>query len=115
MPRVTRGIKKQLRREEIYQETKGFRGTRRKNYKTAKTAMERALQYAYRDRRAKKRDFRRLWNIRINAGAKLHGLNYSRLINMLKVNNIGLNRKMLANLAAVHPEVFESIIKTVKN
>lgn len=115
MSRVTRGDKKQKRRDDILEQTKGFRGTRRKNYKTAKVALEKALLYAYRDRRTRKRDFRRLWNIRINAGCREYGLNYSRFISLLKENNIVLNRKMLADLSIQHPDVFKEIINTVKN
>ena len=114
MPRVTRGTKKTERREKILEFTKGFRGARKNNYKTAKVAMEKALLYAYRDRRRKKRDFRRLWNIRINAAVRPFDLNYSRFINLLKVNKVELNRKMLANIAAVHPEVFKNIVEKVK-
>ena len=114
MSRVKRGNKKEKRRNDILAQTKGFRGTRRKNYKTAKVALEKALLYAYRDRRTRKRDFRRLWNIRINAGCREHGLTYSRFINLLKVNNIILNRKMLADLSVQHPDVFKEIINKVQ-
>jgi len=113
MSRVKRGNKKVDRREGILKLTKGFRGTRRKNYKTAKVALEKALLYAYRDRRNKKRDFRRLWNIRINAGCREHGVTYSRFISMLKKNDVILNRKMLADLSVQHPDVFKEIIKKV--
>lgn len=111
MSRVKRGDRKVSRRENILESTRGFRGTRRKNYKTAKVALEKALLYAYRDRRNRKRDFRRLWNIRINAGCRQNGLTYSRFIHMLKKEDILLNRKMLADLSVQHPDVFKEIIK----
>jgi len=114
MPRVTRGNKKLLRRKKILTLAKGFYGAKRKNYRTAKEAVEKALKYAYRDRRAKKRDFRQLWNVRINAAVRQFGLSYSRFIFGLKKANIQLNRKMLSNLAASEPETFGLIVEKVK-
>jgi len=114
MPRVTRGNKKLLRRKKILGLAKGFWGTKSTNYRSAKEAVEKALQYAYRDRRNRKRDFRRLWNVRINAGVRDFGLSYSRFIYGLKQADIRLNRKVLANLAASEPDVFQSIIEKVK-
>jgi large subunit ribosomal protein L20 len=90
---------------------KGYFGARSKVYTVAKNAVEKALQYAYRDRKNKKRVFRRLWIARINAGARLHGTTYSRLIHGLKENQIELNRKVLADLAMNHPAAFEAIVK----
>lgn len=114
MSRVTRGNKKLLRRKKILKLAKGFFGAKRKNYRTAKEAVEKALTYAYRDRRNKKRDFRRLWNVRINAAVREYGISYSTFIFGLNKANIRLNRKILANLAATEPETFEKIVEQVK-
>ncbi|MCI0470580.1 MAG: 50S ribosomal protein L20 [Candidatus Aminicenantes bacterium] len=114
MPRVTRGNKKLLRRKKILKLAKGFFGAKRKNYRTAKEAVERALTYAYRDRRNRKRDFRALWNIRINAAVRGYGLNYAKFISGLKKTGIRLNRKMLSNLAAVEPDTFQQLVEKVK-
>lgn len=93
---------------------KGFFGAKRKNYRTAKEAVEKALTYSYRDRKNRKRDFRTLWNVRINAAVREHGLNYSRFMYGLKIANIKLNRKILSNLAASEPETFGVIVDKVK-
>ena len=114
MARVTRGNKKLLRRKKILKLAKGFFGAKKKNYRTAKEAVERALLYSYRDRRNKKREFRKLWNVRINAAVRNYGLNYSRFIYGLKKANIKLNRKTLSNLAISEPETFSQIIEKVK-
>jgi len=114
MSRVTRGNKKLLRRKKILKLAKGFFGAKRKNYRTAKEAVERSLLYAYRDRRNRKRDFRQLWNIRINAAVREFDLSYSRFICGLKKANIKLNRKMLANLAATESEAFRLLVDRVK-
>lgn len=114
MPRVTRGNKKLLRRKKILKLAKGFFGAKRKNYRSAKEAVEKALTYSYRDRRNKKRDFRKLWNIRINAAVREYGLSYSRFINGMKKADIKLNRKILSNLAAVEPDTFKQIVEKVK-
>ncbi len=114
MSRVTRGNKKLLRRKKILKLAKGFFGAKRKNYRTAKEAVEKSLQYAYRDRRNRKRDFRVLWNIRINAAVREFDLSYSRFIYGLKKANIKLNRKMLANLAATEGEAFRTLVERVK-
>ncbi len=114
MPRVTRGNKKLLRRKKILKLAKGFFGAKRKNYRTAKEAVERALLYAYRDRKNRKRDFRRLWNIRINAAVREYDLSYSKFIYGLTKANIKLNRKVLANLASAEPEVFAQLVQKVK-
>ncbi len=115
MPRVTRGNKKLLRRKKILKLAKGFFGTKKSNYRTAKEAVEKSLTYAYRDRRNRKRDFRRLWNIRINAAVREYDLNYSRFINGLKKSGIILNRKVLSNLAAEEPDTFKLIVEKVKH
>jgi len=114
MPRVTRGNKKLLRRKKILDRAKGFWGAKRKNYRSAKEAVEKALTYAYRDRRNRKRDFRQLWNIRINAAVREFDLSYSKFMNGLKKANVKINRKMLANLAATEPETFKIIVEKVK-
>jgi len=115
MPRVKRGNKKLLRRKKILKLAKGFFGAKRKNYRTAKEAVEKALQYAYRDRRNKKRDFRRLWTVRINAAVREYGISYSRFINGLLKSDIKLNRKTLSNLAATEPETFKEIVLKAKS
>jgi len=114
MPRVTRGNRKLLRRKKILKLAKGFFGARRKNYRSAREAVEKSLTYSYRDRKNRKRDFRTLWNVRINAAVREYGLNYSRFINGLKKLNIKLNRKILSNLAASEPEAFGKIVEEVK-
>lgn len=93
---------------------KGYFGRRKNVWTVAKNAVEKGLVYAYRDRKAKKRDFRALWIQRINAGAREHGLSYSALMGALKKANIDLNRKVLADLAMNHPEAFKSIVEKVK-
>ena len=115
MPRVRRGTKKSRRRSKILKLAKGFWGARSSNYRTAKEAVERALLYAYRDRRTRKRDFRRLWIIRIKAAAENNGLSYSRFIHGLKELNIELDRKILAELAVNSPQNFFEIVQKVKD
>ena len=95
-------------------QTKGYFGARKNHWTVAKNAYEKALTYAYRDRRTKKRTFRGLWIQRINAGARLHGMSYSEFMGKMKANNIDLNRKVLADLAMNHPDAFSAIIKKVK-
>ena len=93
---------------------KGYFGRRKNVWTVAKNAVEKAMQYSYRDRRAKKRTFRALWITRINAGAREHGMSYSKFMGQLKANNIDLNRKVLADLAMNHPEAFKAIVDKVK-
>jgi len=112
MSRVTRGFKARRRRNKVLKQAKGFRGGKSRLFRTAKEAVDRALCYSYRDRRTKKRDFRRLWIIRIAAAAKMNGVNYSRLINGLKKSEIELDRKVLSNLAIVDPNAFTEVVKT---
>jgi large subunit ribosomal protein L20 len=114
MPRVTRGNRKLTRRKKILTLAKGFFGAKRKNYRTAREAVQRSLLYSYRDRRNRKRDFRALWNARINAAVRQYGLSYSRFIDGLKKSGIRLNRKILSNLAASEPETFQKIVEKVK-
>ncbi len=95
-------------------QAKGYFGRRKNVWTVAKNAVEKALVYAYRDRRAKKRNFRALWITRINAGARQHGMSYSQFMGKVKANNIELNRKVLADLAMNHPEAFAAIVNKVK-
>ncbi len=112
MSRVTRGFKARRRRNKVLKLAKGYRGGKSRLFRTATEAVDRALCYSYRDRRTKKRDFRRLWIIRISAAAKTNGTNYSRLINGLKNSEIELDRKVLSNLAIVDPNAFSQVVKT---
>jgi len=115
MPRVKRGTKKRNRRTKILKLAKGYWGARNHNYRTAKEAVERGLQYAYRDRRTRKRDFRRLWITRIKAGSLINGLSYSRLMYGLKAQQIELDRKILADLAVSAPKTFSRIVQKAKS
>ncbi|MBM9536238.1 50S ribosomal protein L20 [Desulfobulbus alkaliphilus] len=110
MPRVTRGFKARRRRNKVLKLAKGYRGGKHRLFKTAAEAVDRALCYAYRDRRTKKREFRQLWITRINAAAKQNGTNYSRLISGLSKNAIELDRKVLSNLAIVDPNAFTAVV-----
>jgi large subunit ribosomal protein L20 len=111
MPRVTRGFKARRRRNRVLKLAKGYRGGRHKLYRTATEAVDRALVYAYRDRRTKKRDFRRLWITRINAGARMNDISYSRFIGGLKKAGVELDRKVLANMAILDPNAFSEVVK----
>jgi large subunit ribosomal protein L20 len=108
--RVKRGFKARQRRKKVLKLAKGYRGGRSKLFRTAADAVDKALMYAYRDRRAKKRDFRKLWIARINAGARMNDLTYSRLIHGLKQANIELDRKVLAELAVSDPAGFSQVV-----
>jgi large subunit ribosomal protein L20 len=112
--RVKTGIVRRRRHKKILKMAKGFYSGRRKHFRKAKEQIERSLVYAFRDRRQKKRDFRKLWIIRINAGCRLNGINYSRFINGLKKAGIELDRKILADLAMNEPEVFSQIVEKAK-
>lgn len=114
MPRVRRGPRKRIRRSKILKLAKGYWGARSHNYRTAKEAVERALQYSYRDRRTRKRDFRRLWIIRVKAAAENNGISYNRFIHGLKESNITLDRKVLADIAVNSPQTFLHIVEKVK-
>ncbi len=109
MPRVKRGFKARRRRNRVLQQAKGYRGGRHRLFRTAKEAVDRALCYAYRDRRRKKRDFRRLWIARINAGARMNEMSYSKLMGGLKKANIDLDRKVLSNLAILDANAFSQV------
>ena len=114
MPRSVNSVASRARRKRIMKQAKGFFGRRKNVWTVAKNAVEKAMVYAYRDRKAKKRNFRALWIMRINAGARLHGLSYSQFMGKVKAANIELNRKVLADLAANHPEAFTAIVNQVK-
>jgi large subunit ribosomal protein L20 len=111
MPRVKRGTVRRAKRKKLLKRAKGFYATKSKLYQAAQEAVDKALNYAYSGRRRKKRDFRRLWVVRINAAARLHGLTYGQLINGLKAAGVGLDRKSLADLALDHPAAFEMLAK----
>ena len=111
MPRVTRGFKARRRRNKVLSMAKGFRGGKHRLYKSATEAVDRALTFAYRDRRTKKRNFRSLWITRITAAAKMNGTSYSRLMGGLKKSDIELDRKVLSNLAIVDPNAFSALVK----
>lgn len=113
MPRSVNSVASRKRRKKILKQAKGYFGARSKVYTVAKNAVEKALGYAYRDRKAKKRTFRRLWITRINAAARQEGLSYSVFIYKLKQNDIELNRKVLADLAMNNPEGFKAVVNTV--
>lgn len=114
MPRVKRGFKARQRRNKVLKLAKGYRGARSKLFRSATEAVDRALKYAFRDRRVKKRDFRALWITRINAAARINGLSYSRLIHGLKVANVEIDRKILADLAVSDPGTFTEIVGVAK-
>lgn len=114
MPRAGRSHESRQRRNRVLKQAKGFFGGRRKLYTVAKHAVEKGMQYAYRDRRNRKREFRRLWIVRINAAARLHDLTYSRLINGLKLAGVELDRSVLADLAVNNPDAFADVAALAK-
>lgn len=113
MPRSVNAVASRARRKKIMKAAKGYFGARKNVYTVAKNAVEKGMQYAYRDRRNKKRAFRRLWIARINAGARMNGTTYSRLIHALSEKGVDLNRKVLADLAMNHPVAFTAVVKNV--
>lgn len=114
MPRVKRGVTAKKRHKKVLKKAKGYYGARSRIYRVAKQAVIKAAQYAYRDRKQRKRQFRALWIIRINAAAREHGLSYSRFINGLKKTNIEIDRKILADLAIHNKDAFAAIVERVK-
>jgi large subunit ribosomal protein L20 len=114
MPRVKRGFTARRRRKKILKLAKGYRGSRSILYKTARETVERGWKYAYRDRRVRKRDFRTLWIVRINAAARENGMSYSRMIHGLKQANIELDRKVLADLAIFDPQAFSQVAEAAR-
>ena len=115
MPRVKRGTVRRAKRKKLLKRAKGFYATKSKLYQAAQEAVDKALNYAYSGRRRKKRDFRRMWVVRINAAARLHGLSYGQLINGLKAAGVGLDRRSLADLAVDHPAAFEMLAKRAQD
>ena len=115
MARVKRGVTSRAKHKKVLKAVKGQWGRRKNTIRVAKQAMEKAMQYAYRDRKAKKREFRSLWIQRINAGVRAEGLTYSKFINGLAKSKIRLDRKVLAELAYNNPEVFKSVVKKVQS
>jgi large subunit ribosomal protein L20 len=109
MPRVKRSVHARKKRRKVLEEAKGYRGTKHSSYRRAKEQVQRSLKYAYRDRRVRKRDFRKLWIVRINAGARENGLSYNQFIHGLKLAEIELDRKVLAELAVSDPAFFTSL------
>ncbi len=114
MPRVSTNVARLKRKNKILKQAKGYFGRRKNLYKTAKEAVERGWRYSYRDRKNRKRDFRRLWIVRINAAARLHELSYSRFMNGLKLAGIEINRKQLADIAVRDPEAFSRLAEAAK-
>jgi len=114
MPRSVNSVAKRARRKKVLKQAKGYFGRRKNVWTVAKNAVDKAMLYAYRDRKAKKRNFRSLWIMRINAAARQEGLSYSQFMGKLKVSEIGLNRKVLADLAMNHPAAFKAIVEKVK-
>lgn len=114
MPRSVNAVASRARRKKILKRAKGFFGRRKNVWTVAKNAVEKAGVYAYTGRKLKKRDFRSLWILRINAGARLHGLSYSKFMGLAAKKDIKLNRKVLADLAMNHPEAFKAVVDSVK-
>jgi len=114
MPRSVNNVASRKRRKRVLELAKGFFGRKKNVWTVAKNAVEKGLTYAYRDRKAKKRDYRSLWIARINAGVRQHGLSYSAFMGKIKKAGIELDRKVLADLAMNNPQAFEAIVKKVK-
>lgn len=114
MSRIKRAVHARKRKKDYFKAAKGYRGGRSRLLRTVKDAVDRAREYSYRDRKVRKRDFRRLWIVRINAAVRLHGLNYSQFMHGLSAAEIDLDRKTLAYLAVEEPEVFSEIVEQVK-
>lgn len=114
MPRSVNNVASRAKRKRIMKLAKGYFGRRKNVWTVAKNAVEKGLVYAYRDRKQKKREFRAIWIQRISAAARLHGISYSELMGKLKKADVGLNRKVLADLAMNHPQAFEAVLNKVK-
>ena len=115
MPRANSSVPRHRRHRKVVKQAKGYYGARSRNFKAAKDAVEKAGLYAYRDRRQKKRQFRRLWIIRINAAARQNGLSYSQFIAKMKAKEVDLDRKVLADLAMNEPEAFKEIVNSLNS
>ncbi|PRY90813.1 50S ribosomal protein L20 [Mongoliibacter ruber] len=114
MPRSVNAVASRARRKKVLKATKGYFGRGKNVWTVAKNKYEKGLQYAYRDRRVKKREFRALWIQRINAGAREYGISYSQFMGLLKKAGVELNRKVLADLAMNHPEAFKAVVEKIK-
>lgn len=114
MPRSVNSVAARAKKKKLLKSAKGYWGRRKNVWTVAKNAVEKGMQYSYRDRKAKKREFRALWIQRINAGAREHGMSYAVFMGKLKEANIDLNRKVLADLAMNHPEAFNAVVDKVK-
>jgi len=114
MPRSVNSVASKARRDKILKAAKGYFGRRKNVHTIAKNAVEKGMQYAYRDRKNKKRSFRALWIQRINAGSRLYGMSYSQFMGKINAKEIALNRKVLADLAMNHPDAFKAIVEKVK-
>ncbi len=115
MPRANSSVPRHRRHRKVVKQAKGYYGARSRNFKAAKDAVEKAGLYAYRDRRQRKRQFRRLWIIRINAAVRLHGLSYSQFIAKLKAKGIDLDRKILADMAMNDPDTFKELVSSINS
>ena len=115
MARVSRGVTARAKHKKVIKKAKGYYGRRKNVFRVAVQSVEKAMQYSYRDRRNKKRDFRGLWIQRINAGARIYGLTYSKLINGLKKYKIDLDRKVLAYIAVNQPETFKALVEKAQS
>ena len=115
MARVSRGVTARAKHKKIIKRAKGYYGRRKNVFRVAVQAVERSMQYAYRDRRNRKRDFRGLWIQRINAGVRMYGITYSQFINGLKKATIQIDRKVLADLAVNQPEIFKSLVEKAQS
>jgi len=114
MPRATNNVAARARHRKLLKQAEGYYGAKSRLYRIAKEAVERGLNYAYRDRRARKRDFRQLWIMRINAAARQHGMSYSTFMGLLRESNIEVNRKVLAEMAVNDAEAFGKLVETAK-
>ena len=112
MSRATRGVKQHARKKRLLKHTKGFMWTRKSKFRQAKEATLHAWSFQFADRKKKKRDFRRLWQIKINAAARENGLSYSKFINQLKKSNIEIDRKILSDIAENHPDIFKQVVNS---
>lgn len=115
MPRSKYSVPSHRRRKKILKNAKGYRGAKSKLLRSAQESVDKALQYAYRDRRQKKREFRKLWIARINAAARQNGVNYSTLMSGLRRNNVEINRKVLADIAVHDPDAFKNLVEIAQN
>ena len=114
MPRSVNAVAKRARRKKVLKLAKGYFGRRKNVWTVAKNAVDKAMLYAYRDRKTNKRNFRSLWITRINAAARIHGLSYSQFMGKVKNNGIELNRKVLADLAMNHPDAFKAVVDKIR-